>query len=620
MTSTWMIQPFACPSGAYYQGSGVCIFTVWAPRCDHVMLRIVSPVARDVALDPLPQGYWQVRLEGVDPNSQYVYQLDGTHVWPDPASHYQPLGVHQPSQVVDHTSFVWTDQLWRGLPLSALVIYELHVGTFTPEGTLAAIIPRLPVLKALGITAIEIMPIAAFPGARNWGYDGVYPYAVHHSYGGPRGLKQLVDACHALGLAVIVDVVYNHFGPEGNYSAAYGSYQIEKYKTPWGSAINFDDMDSDGVREFFLHNALYWFEHYHVDALRLDAVQTIYDLGANHFLAELARRVDQCSQQLGRQLYLIAESDLNDARLLHNSEQGGYGLDTQWSDDFHHALHTLLTQESNGYYQDFGNLEHLALAFEQGVVYTGQYSKHRRRCHGNDFGDCSAKQLVVYGQNHDQVGNRALGDRLSHLIPWPALKVAAAAVILSPFIPLLFMGEEYGEPNPFLFFISHTDPDLIQAVQSGRKRDFAEFKWQGEAPDPHSEATFQQSKIQWELHQEGIHQLLWKFYQRLLYLRREIPALAVLDKQSIKVYTDLEHQVLWIHRWQGTDQVVLILGFNRMECTVNALLPPGTWQICLDGYAPEWILDGAGSALPEQVILGQNLTLNPWHIALYQRR
>jgi maltooligosyltrehalose trehalohydrolase len=358
------------------------------------------------------------------------------------------------------------------------------VGTFTPEGTFEAIIPHLDELRELGITAVELMPVAQFPGTRNWGYDGVYPFAVQNSYGGPEGLKRLVNACHGRGIAVVLDVVYNHLGPEGNYLWDFGPYFTDRYKTPWGSAINFDGPHSDPVRRLFIENALYWVTEFRMDGLRIDAVHGILDFSAYPFLEELASAVHEKAERLNRRVYVIAESDLNDTRVIRSRELGGYGLDAQWNDDFHHALHTLLTEDQTGYYQDFGRLGDLVKAFREGFVCSGQYSSYRRRRHGNSSRDIPAGCFVVFAQNHDQVGNRMRGERLSQLVCRERMKLAAGVVFLSPFIPLLFMGEEYGETAPFPYFISHSDADLVEAVRRGRREEFAAFGWSQEPPDP----------------------------------------------------------------------------------------------------------------------------------------
>jgi len=418
------------PLGAHFQGEQQCSFLVWAPNVEQVEVRVKTPAERVFPLRRDERGYHYGLVEGLEPGGRYYYCLDQSVERPDPASSFQPEGVHGPSEVID-PAFDWEDQGWFGLPLRDYLIYELHVGTFTPEGTFDAIIPLLPELIELGVTALELMPVAQFPGARNWGYDGVYPYAVQDSYGGPSGLKRLVNACHQCGLAVVLDVVYNHLGPEGNYLREFGPYFTDRYRTPWGAALNFDGEHSQEVRRFFLENALRWQTQFHLDALRLDAVHAIKDCSARPFLQELAQLTRQRSEQLNRRFYLIAESDLNDARLTAPEVLGGYGLDGQWSDDFHHSLHVLLTGERDGYYMDFGGTGLLAKVFREGYAYTGQYSAYRRQPHGNSPRLNSAKQFVVYSQNHDQVGNRRDGDRLSRLAHLEGLKLAAGTVLLS---------------------------------------------------------------------------------------------------------------------------------------------------------------------------------------------
>lgn len=585
--------------GAHYLGEGRCEFVVWAPRAANLSLRILSPGDRVIPMLQAQGGYWRVVAEDVQPGAPYLYRLDDAMERPDPASHLQEKSVHGPSMVVDHRSFRWDDRGWQGIPLEKMIIYELHVGTFTPEGSFDAIIPRLPDLIDLGVNAIELMPVAQFPGARNWGYDGVYPYAVQNTYGGPEGLKRLVNACHREGVAVLLDVVYNHLGPEGNYLSTFGPYFTEKYRTPWGMAINFDDAHSDDVRNYFIGNALHWFGNYHIDGLRLDAIHAIYDMSAKPFLQELAERTDEFSMAEGRKFHLMAESDRNDVRVILPRERGGYGIHAQWSDDFHHSLRTVLTDERLGYYEDFGLLEDLATAWREGFVYSWRYSAHRRRHHGSNAKDRPGHQLIVSCQNHDQVGNRMLGERLSALVSFEALKVAAATVLLSPYVPLLFMGEEYGEETPFLYFVSHSDGDLVEAVRKGRKEEFRAFSWQGEPPDPQSEETFDRSVLHWEARKTGSHGLLLDFYRELIRLRREIPALADLSKEKLDVRGNEEERLLVVQRWRkGDDAGALILfNFGRDDAVVaGELLPDGRWRKILDTADSRW--RGPGTSLP----------------------
>ena len=434
----WRLDLGACP-----EGSSSTRFRVWAPYATSVAVRLIGREREPIPLAVSDRGYFEGTIQGAEPGARYVYVLDGKKERPDPASRFQPEGVHGPSAVVDPAAFLWTDHHWAGLPLKDFIVYELHTGTFTVDGTFQGIIARLDYLRdEVGVTAIELMPVAQFPGGRNWGYDGAYPYAPQSGYGGPQGLKALVDACHARGLAVILDVVYNHLGPEGNYLGDFGPYFTDRYRTPWGRAINYDGPDSDEVRHFILGNALYWATEFHVDALRLDAIHGIFDFSARHILRDIADAVHTQAERVGRAIHVVAESDLNDVRVIAPAQEGGNGLDAQWSDDFHHALHTLLTGERSGYYEDFGGLDQLATAMREGYVYSGQRSAHRRRRHGNSSRGRPPWQFIVCAQNHDQVGNRAFGDRLSALVPFEALKLAAASVLLAPNIPLLFMGEE----------------------------------------------------------------------------------------------------------------------------------------------------------------------------------
>jgi maltooligosyltrehalose trehalohydrolase len=601
--------------GARYAGESECEFIVWAPQAHEVAVRLVAPEIGMIPMKRNEWGYWRVKAESITPGASYLYRINNGEERPDPASHFQPLGVHGPSAVVAHDEFVWSDHAWTGVPQERLVIYELHTGVFTPEGTFDAIIPRLPELRALGVTAIELMPVAEFPGHRNWGYDGVYPFSAHHAYGGPVGLKRLVNACHKAGLAVILDVVYNHLGPEGNYLSRFGPYFTDKYRTPWGAALNFDDAWSDGVRNYFIENALHWFGHYHIDGLRLDAVHAIHDASAKPFLQELAERTAEFSERRGRKFLLIAESDGNDPRILRPKEMGGFGLDAQWLDDFHHSLLTLLTEERIGYYADYGQVAHFVKAVREGFVYSGEYSIHRRRRHGGSSADRPGRQFIVFARNHDQTGNRMFGERLSTLVSFDALKLAAGAVSLSPFIPLLFMGEEYAEEAPFLYFVSHGDADLIRAVREGRKTEFEAFQWAGEPPDPQSMETFLRSKLDWERRNHGRGRALREFYRELFRLRREIPALAALDKNSLEVSGLEDPRLVLLRRWSAGKEVFCVMNFDREEATFIAP-PSGGWTKLLDSANEEW--EGPGSLLPELIEPGQRLTINGLSLALYE--
>ncbi len=594
-----MKKSYGSELGATPLGDGRCRFLVYAPNARRVEVRILSPRDATVMLERVERGYHRGVAEETPPGSLYRYRLDGGTERPDPASRHQPRGVHGPSRVVDRNAFRWGDGEWTGHSLENYILYEVHVGTFTPEGTFEAVIPRLDALRDLGVTALELMPVTQFPGARNWGYDGVYPYAVQDSYGGPEGLKRLVDACHRREMAVVLDVVYNHLGPEGNYLGAFGPYFTDRYRTPWGDAINFDGSHSDEIRRYFIENALCWLTEYRVDALRLDAIHGIMDFSAYPFLAELADAVRDLAERTGRKVYLIPESDLNDARVVTPRERGGLGLSAQWNDDFHHALHTVLTGEREGYYEDFGRIEHLARAYAEGFVYSGEYSSYRSRRHGNSSRHVAARQLVVFAQNHDQVGNRLRGERLASLVSFEDLKLAAGAVILSPFLPLLFMGEEYGETAPFLYFISHSDENLVEAVRRGRREEFAAFRWEGVVADPQDEATFLRSRIDHRLGASGHHRTLLEFHRELLLLRKDHPVLSRLSKEDMEIMAFESEGVLLVRRWKGTAQTAAVYPFGSSPVSLVLPLPPGRWEKLVDSSEKRW--GGPGGSVPESL-------------------
>jgi maltooligosyltrehalose trehalohydrolase len=587
---------------------------VWAPQAKKVKLQLSGPSkSHNIPLDRNELGYWYKEVEDITPGCLYSYRLDDSIRRADPASHFQPEGVHGPSAVVDH-KFTWKDIGWPGIPLEKMVIYELHVGTFTEEGTFNGVITRLKDLKHLGINVLELMPVAQFPGERNWGYDGVFPYAVQHSYGGPTGLKKLVNACHQNGLAVILDVVYNHLGPEGNYLRDFGPYFTDKYKTPWGRALNFDGPYSDQVRGFFFENALYWFREYHIDALRLDALHTIFDASAKHFIEELTERVEEFSKDSGRKYYLIGESDLNDVRLIKPRSKGGYGLDAQWCDDFHHSIHALITGEQSGYYKDFGTTNDLAKSYREGFVYTWNYSKYRKCHHGSSAKHLPAKRFVVCIQNHDQIGNRMLGERLANLVNFEALKLAAGAMILSPYIPMLFMGEEYAEDSPFQYFISHTDQELIKTVRKGRSTEFKSFQGQAKCPDPQAVKTFRASKLCWEKRSEDRHNTLLNFYRALIALRKGIPNFT--DKTSFTVRSLLKKRVLLWHRHIGDRQIQCVMNFSEVEQKLWIYATQKGWIKVMDSTDKKW--RGPGPQLPPTLWGKQKVTIPPLSVAVFE--
>jgi len=514
-------------------------FRVWALFPKRVELMLEN---RRIPMNAGADGWWEATAEAA-PGSDYGFLLDGQGPFPDPRSPWQPSGVHGLSRLVDHGAFHWTDRDFRPPPLASGVIYELHIGTFTPEGTLDAAITRLDHLVELGVTHVELMPVNEFSGDRGWGYDGVDLFAPHHAYGGPDALKRFVNACHARGLAVLLDVVYNHLGPSGNYLGRFSPYFNDRYHTPWGPAVNFDGPYSDEVRRFFCDNALMWLRDYHFDGLRLDAVHAIFDQSARPFLEQLADEVRELSRTLGRPLLLIPESDLNDPRLLWPRERGGFAHDAQWSDDFHHALHALLTGERNGYYADFGAFAHLAKALRQAYVYDGCYSNYRKRSHGRKPEGLDGSRFLGYAQNHDQVGNRARGERLSHLVNHRRLKIAAALVLTAPFVPMLFQGEEWAASSPFLYFTDHREPDLARAVREGRGKEFAAFGWKpDEIPDPQDPGTFTRSKLDWSEPARDRHADLLEWHRRLIRLRRSEPALQAGPFDPVQVrFDEKEH-------------------------------------------------------------------------------
>jgi maltooligosyltrehalose trehalohydrolase len=550
--------------GAVPFGRGSCGFTVWAPFARQVAVELLAPEDGRVArLEPLrggEHGYHAGILEAVDPGQRYRFRLSterGELSRPDPASRSQPTGVHGASEVVELRG----GSRWEGRPLEEYVLYELHVGTFTREGTFEAVIPRLDDLVHLGVTAVELMPVAEFPGGRNWGYDGTFPFAAQSTYGGPEGLRRLVEACHARGLAVVLDVVYNHLGPEGNRLADYGPYFTDRYRTPWGDALNFDGGGSDAVRRFFIENALFWTRDFGIDALRLDAVHAILDTSATHVLEELAEAVHAEADREGRRVLVIAESDANDPRLVRERERGGFGLDAQWSDDFHHSIHALVTGERGGYYRDFGTVHELAEVFRHAWVYRGRYSPYRGRRHGRAPGGLPSARFLAYAQNHDQIGNRARGDRLSTLVDGDTLRAVATATLLSPFTPLLFMGEEYGESAPFPYFVSHTDPELVEAVRRGRRAEFAAFGWEGELPDPQAEETFRSARPDPALGERDPHRGLRELHRELLVLRKELKAAGLLDGEERRVEVAGERS-LAVLRVRGGREALLLLHFG----------------------------------------------------------
>jgi len=604
--------------GARPQADGSCAFRVWAPHAETVELRLLGESPRSIEMSPGEGGFFEVTVPECPPGTKYAYRLNGGEDRPDPTSRSQPEGVHGPSEVVD-LAFDWGDGDWSNPPLREHIFYELHVGTFAPEETFDAVIGRIDDLLDLGVTAVQLMPVAQFPGERNWGYDGVNLYAAQNSYGGVRGLQRLVDACHRRGLAVYLDVVYNHLGPEGNYLREFGPYFTDRYHTPWGEALNFDGSDSDPVREFFIQNALYWVEACHIDGLRLDAIHAIVDSSPLPFIEELAWRVQDRAADLGRRVHVIAESAANDARLLWPRGRGGIGMDAQWNDDFHHVVHTLLTGECGGYYASYGELGQLEKTFRDGFAYTGEYSPFHRRRHGRPSTDVPPSRFVVFSQNHDQVGNRREGERLSALAGFESAKLAAGLVLLSPFVPMLFMGEEYAESAPFLYFVSHTDPDLVEAVRKGRREEFSAFGWKQEPPDPQAVETFERSSLDWSLREQDRHSRMLDFYRHLIGLRRTHDLHADDARGKVACEVDETRCTALLRRTGGSD--ALLVCFNLSEERTKVALPAegGAWGRIVDSADERWA--GPGALSPER-LSGDDpdiVTLAPRAFAAYIR-
>jgi maltooligosyltrehalose trehalohydrolase len=610
------------PLGAVPMDDGRTRFTVWAPERRRVVLSLSGP-DRWVDLSALGGGYHGDVVDGCGVGSRYSYLLDGEGPFADPASRSQPDGVHGPSEVIDLSAHPWTDAGHLPRPLAEHVISEVHVGTFTAEGTFDSAIAVLGDLAEVGVSAVELMPVAQFPGTRNWGYDGVFPFAVQNSYGGAAGLQRFVDACHLRGLDVILDVVYNHVGPEGNVFDAYGPYFTSGYRTPWGPAINFDGPLSNDVRAYFMQNAYQWLSDFHIDGLRLDAVHEIIDRTAKPFLSELADAVRDRGDRLRRGV-LIAESADNNPAIVTPIRSGGFGMDAQWNDDFHHALHASITGERGGYYVDFGPVADIATAMDEGFVYQGEYSRFRERNHGAPSFDIRPEHFVVFAQNHDHIGNRPKGDRLVTLVSLPQAQLAAALVLLAPGIPLLFMGEEYGDPAPFPYFIDHGDPELVDAVRAGRAQEFADVAGAGAVPDVAADATFLSAKLDRSLAQLGEHRGRWSLHRALIDLRRSQRALHRSTHSRTRSYCSANVVTLV----RSDDEEAIVSFFNVSSDVVDVVLPPTpltpadvdggpnwSWWKLLDSEDPEF--GGGGLSLPQQCAPGDTARLGPWGFCVY---
>jgi len=563
--------------GARPLSDGSVRFVVWAPLAQEISVVLSDNTHR---MQPQENGYFSLTVPNLRIGSDYLFLIDENKKRADPASRWQPNGVHGASRIYDPNGFNWTDEAWERRKLKEYMIYELHVGTFTSAGTFEGVIEKIPYLKSLGMTAIELMPVAQFPGTRNWGYDGVFPYAVQESYGGPDGLKRLVNACHQANLAVILDVVYNHLGPEGNYLPDFGPYFTDRYQTPWGKAINFDGANSDPVRRFFIDNALFWQNEYHIDALRLDAVHAIFDFSAKHFLLQLSEEVHTSCE---KPALLIAESDLNDVRVINPKSLGGYQLDAQWNDDFHHALHAYLTKRTNSYFADFGTLKDIAKAIEDGFVNNGRYSSFRKRKHGNSSAKRPAEQFVICMQNHDQIANACRGQRIGSILTEQQQKLAAALLFFSPNLPMLFMGQEWSETCPFSYFTSHGDQQLIEAVRKGYRKECSSYDFAFQMVDPQDKATFDACKLDWNKLNQTFYKEIFTYYQELIRLRKTLPSLSNCRKDLCRVVYDENAQWLLLQRGDESGQTsLLVCNFSEIHRTIPVTFPKGQWRLVFD--------------------------------------
>lgn len=588
-----------------------CEFTIWAPKANDMHL-LLETSGEKIRMNKQEFGYWTCSAKNIAPGTRYKYEINN-QPFPDPASLSQPEGVHEASEIIDLLDFTWNDSNWKNIPLNKMIQYEIHTGTFSESGDFEGIISKLDYLKNLGINTIEILPVSQFSGRRNWGYDGVYPFAVHNTYGGAKKLMKLVNAAHEKGLAVILDVVYNHFGPEGNYVGNFGHYFSGKYSTPWGQPLNFDGPYSDGVRNYVVQNVLMWCRDFHIDALRLDAVHSIFDFSAKHIMQELAEKLNELSEETGRKFYLIAESHLNDVRYINPIEKGGYGLDAQWSDDFHHAVHTLTTGEKKGYYMDFGRPEQLAKAIKNAFIFDGQYSEFRKKTYGNSTKNNPGGQFVIFNQNHDQVGNRQHGDRLISMTDFETAKVIAGAMLTAPNVPMLFMGEEYGERNPFCYFVSHLDPKLNQLVREGRKKEFSDFHAQAsETKDPDAPETFEASKLSWNIEKDEEKKAMHAFYKEIIGLRKNHPVLKVPDKDALQIENN--GKLFVMERWHKNHRILILMNFDDHPHPAAVNLKKSFSKI-LDSAEKKW--NGSGTTAPEKIAQNSTFQIQQKSILIY---
>jgi maltooligosyltrehalose trehalohydrolase len=608
-SSNWKLR-----LGAWPTDNKTVQFKVWAPRYNDVSLVLVDDSGnRELPMTSDERGYWTLETDQAATGDRYFYKLDNDYEFPDPVSRWLPDSIHGPTEIVDPEQYSWLDQDWKGITLDELIFYELHIGTFTSEGTFDAAVEKIPYLLDLGITCIEIMPVAQFPGSYNWGYDGASPFAVQNSYGGPDGLKRLVDACHQAGIAVCLDVIYNHMGPEGNYLHAFGHYFTNRYNTPWGPALNFDGPYSDEVRSFFISNAKYWIEEYHIDILRFDAIHAIYDMGVRHILSEIIAGIQEIAGLQQRTIITIAESDRNDVAVITPEKNGGMGMDGQWADEFHHGIHVTVTGEKEGYYGDYTHFSHLAKAARQAFVYDGIYSNNRKRRVGNSPLGHKPRQFVTCIQNHDQVGNRAFGDRLSTLAPETAVRASSVLFMLLPYTPLIFMGQEYGETAPFQFFVDHSDEHIRESVRKGRFEEFKAFGWDKVA-DPVDKATFLASKLKWEHLQQEIHKSMLSLYRDLISLRRRYITAKTREFNDISVEIPAGDGTL-IVTLDIDDSKRLLTIINLQDCPADIPAPgKGTYRLLLDSSSGlhEDTSETMQPSLPEGI-----LSMEPWSAAVY---
>jgi maltooligosyltrehalose trehalohydrolase len=597
--------------GANFQG-GSCSFTVWAPYHKQVKLLLTSE-NEQLDMQQAGDGYFTLQTHRAKPSDTYLYQLDGGKTKPDPASHYQPKGVFGASAVIDHASYVWGDAGWGGLDLEDMIFYEVHVGAFTAEGTFRAMLPRIRELADFGFNAVELMPIVQFSGRRNWGYDGVFPFAVQNTYGEPDDLKALVDECHRRGVALFLDLVYNHVGPEGNCLNDYGPYFPADRLGRWGPKINLDGDGSLGVREYFLQNTRHWFSHYHIDGIRLDAVFTMNDNSAKHFLRELAEETSALSEATGRKFHLVSESGFHIPEVLAPPELGGYGFDGEWLDDYQHAVFAAITGERKGYYSNYGSMSDVVEALNKGYINVGNELGFKGKSRGVSYGEVAANQLVVFSQNHDQVGNRLLGDRLISIAGLEAAKLAAGMVLLSPYVPLLFMGEEYGETAPFLFFTDFQDPKLIAGVREGRKREFTAFRWRGEPADPQSLGTYEKSKVDWRLRQSEKGKKMLGYFRGLLELRKS-PLFHPQKNRQVKNAQTKQDKILFVQKQNQTSQGIIAANFSGSP--LKTTFPyEGVYKKIFDSSAEVW--NGLGATLPAVTAKGDVLAFGGFNFALF---